>query len=125
VATEGKVGESYNIGGNNEKQNIEVVTRICKILEQFYPSKNNKNLNLLETNILNYQDLITFVDDRPGHDMRYAIDSSKIKKDLNWVPKETFETALNKTVEWYLNNLDWCKKIQDNNYEKKRLGILK
>ena len=125
VATQGKVGESYNIGGNNEKQNIEVVTKICKILEQFYPARNNKNLNLLETNILNYQDLITFVDDRPGHDMRYAIDSSKIKKDLNWVPKETFETALNKTVEWYLNNLDWCTKIQNNNHERKRLGILK
>lgn len=125
IATKGRVGETYNIGGNNEKQNIEVVKKICQILNQLYPIKKNKNFNLLKSNVLNYQDLITFVDDRPGHDIRYAIDTGKIKKEFNWIPKETFKTALHKTIKWYLNNLDWCKKIQNNNYERKRLGILK
>jgi dTDP-glucose 4,6-dehydratase len=125
IAMKGSVGETYNIGGNNEKQNIDVVKEICKILNRLYPIKKNKNFDLSKSNVLNYQDLITFVDDRPGHDMRYAIDSTKIKKKFNWMPKETFETALFKTVDWYLNNLEWCKKIQNKNYQRERLGILK
>jgi dTDP-glucose 4,6-dehydratase len=125
IATKGRVGETYNIGGNNEKQNIEVVKKICQILNQLHPIKKNKNFDLLKSNVLNYQDLITFVDDRPGHDKRYAIDTGKIKKEFDWMPKETFQSALHKTIKWYLNNLDWCKKIQNKNYQRERLGILK
>ncbi|HBA3838361.1 TPA: dTDP-glucose 4,6-dehydratase, partial [Escherichia coli] len=91
VVTEGKIGETYNIGGHNEKANIDVVKTICSILEELVPNKPN--------NIENYSDLITYVTDRPGHDLRYAIDATKIKNELNWVPDETFETGLRKTVE--------------------------
>ncbi|EGJ7492827.1 dTDP-glucose 4,6-dehydratase, partial [Escherichia coli] len=100
VVTEGKIGETYNIGGHNEKANIDVVKTICSILEELVPNKPN--------NIENYSDLITYVTDRPGHDLRYAIDATKIKNELNWVPDETFETGLRKTVEWYLKNSEWC-----------------
>ena len=105
VATKGKVGETYNIGGYNEKQNIEVVKNICLILDELVPYKD------FSSNFSNYGSLITFVNDRPGHDMRYAIDASKIKKDLGWEPKETFETGIRKTVKWYLDNQMWCKNI--------------
>ena len=110
VVTEGKVGETYNIGGHNEKQNIEVVHAICDILQELRPQERN------------YQDLIASVKDRPGHDMRYAIDASKIQKELGWAPEETFETGLRKTVQWYLNNLDWCQRVQDGSYQRERLG---
>ncbi len=113
VVTEGIVGETYNIGGHNEKQNIEVVKTICKILDELQPHINTEP----------YESLITFVKDRPGHDLRYAIDASKIKNDLDWVPKETFETGIRKTVEWYLNNLDWCRRVQDGSYQGERLGV--
>lgn len=108
VATMGKVGETYNIGGNNEKQNIEVVRAICKILEDLAPNK--------PVNVKKYEDLITYVEDRLGHDVRYAIDASKIRNDLGWVPAETFETGLRKTVEWYLNNEGWWKRILNGSY---------
>ena len=104
VATEGKVGQTYNIGGNNEKKNIEVVKTICTLLEEFIPVKNSS------LNISSYESLITFVDDRPGHDMRYALDNSKIQKELGWSPKETFESGIRKTVKWFLENQDWLKK---------------
>lgn len=110
VATEGKVGETYNIGGHNEKQNIEVVTTICDILDELVPTNSS------------YKDLITYVEDRPGHDMRYAIDSTKIKKDLGWVPEETFESGIRKTVQWYLDNQEWCQRVQDGSYQRERLG---
>ena len=97
VATKGSLGETYNIGGYNEKKNIEVVESICSILEELAPDK-PKNINY-------YKDLISFVSDRPGHDLRYAIDASKITNDLDWRPNETFDTGLYKTVSWYLNNL--------------------
>lgn len=112
VVTEGIVGETYNIGGHNEKQNIEVVKTICQILDELQPQDNAQP----------YENLITFVKDRPGHDLRYAIDASKIAKELNWTPVETFESGIRKTVEWYLDNLDWCRRVQDGSYQGERLG---
>nr|WP_282552666.1 dTDP-glucose 4,6-dehydratase [Providencia stuartii] len=109
VVTEGKVGETYNIGGHNEKANIDVVKTICNILEELVPNKPN--------NIQSYSDLITYVTDRPGHDLRYAIDATKIKNELNWVPAETFETGLRKTVEWYLANNEWVEHIKSGSYQ--------
>tara|TARA_R110001583_G_scaffold192734_1_gene359655 strand:+ start:7226 stop:8302 length:1077 start_codon:yes stop_codon:yes gene_type:complete len=111
VVTEGKVGETYNIGGHNEKQNLEVVQTICTILDVLVP-KNNP-----------YADQITYVTDRPGHDRRYAIDASKMSKELNWTPVETFETGLRKTIQWYLDNQLWCQHVQDGSYQRERLGI--
>ena len=113
VVTEGVVGETYNIGGHNEKQNIEVVKMICKILDELKPESTGQK----------YETLITFVKDRPGHDLRYAIDAAKIEKELGWTPQETFETGIRKTVEWYLNNLDWCHRVQDGSYQRERLGV--
>lgn len=100
VATEGKSGETYNIGGNNERKNIDVVRTICDILDKVVAQKPG--------NISHFADLITFVTDRPGHDLRYAIDAAKIQRDLGWVPQETFESGIEKTVHWYLNNQTWC-----------------
>ena len=113
VVTEGEVGETYNIGGHNEKQNIEVVKTICKILDELKPQANGQA----------YESLITFVKDRPGHDLRYAIDATKIQNELGWTPTETFETGIRKTVQWYLNNLDWCHRVQDGSYQRERLGV--
>lgn len=114
VVTEGKVGETYNIGGHNEKRNIEVVQSLCELLEELAPQK--------PVGVNSYSDLITFVEDRPGHDLRYAIDASKIHRELGWVPDETFETGLSKTVQWYLSNMDWCRHVQDGSYQRERLG---
>jgi dTDP-glucose 4,6-dehydratase len=111
VIKQGKHGETYNIGGHNEKQNIEVVHTICDILQQLRPQD------------AQYRDLITHVKDRPGHDQRYAIDASKIERELGWIPEETFESGLRKTVEWYLNNLEWCNRVQDGSYRRERLGV--
>jgi dTDP-glucose 4,6-dehydratase len=111
VVTEGKPGETYNIGGHNEKQNIEVVHNICDILQELRPQERS------------YRDLIINVKDRPGHDMRYAIDASKIQKELGWAPEETFETGIRKTVHWYLNNFAWCQRVQDGSYQRERLGV--
>lgn len=116
VVTEGKVGETYNIGGHNEKQNIDVVHTICELLDELQPAKN--------LSIKSYKELITFVKDRPGHDIRYAIDASKIKRELGWVPEETFESGIRKTVEWYLANLQWAHRVQDGSYQRERLGII-
>ncbi|WP_372409869.1 dTDP-glucose 4,6-dehydratase [Acinetobacter radioresistens] len=113
VVTEGVVGETYNIGGHNEKQNIEVVKTICKILDELKPQVNGQA----------YESLITFVKDRPGHDLRYAIDATKIQNELGWTPTETFETGIRKTVQWYLNNLDWCHRVLDGSYQRERLGV--
>lgn len=111
VATQGKVGETYNIGGHNEKQNIEVVHAICELLDELNPRSEG-----------GYKDLITTVQDRPGHDMRYAIDASKIQHELGWVPQETFESGMRKTVLWYLENQAWCQRVQDGSYQRERLG---
>lgn len=113
VVTEGKIGETYNIGGHNEKQNIEVVKTICHILNELKPQANGQP----------YESLITFVKDRPGHDLRYAIDASKIANELNWTPTETFDSGIRKTVEWYLNNMEWCSRVQDGTYQRERLGV--
>jgi dTDP-glucose 4,6-dehydratase len=110
VATTGEIGETYNIGGHNEKQNIDVVKTICTILDEVKP-KTTK-----------YADQITYVTDRPGHDMRYAIDASKIQKELGWTPQETFESGIKKTVEWYLDNQAWCNHVQNGSYQRDRLG---
>lgn len=109
VVTEAKVGETYNIGGHNEQKNIDVVKAICELLEELAPNK--------PAGIGQYLDLITYVTDRPGHDLRYAIDASKIQKDLGWVPQESFETGLRKTVEWYLTNQEWVQHIQSGEYQ--------
>ncbi|CDT25152.1 dTDP-glucose 4,6-dehydratase [Vibrio gigantis] len=114
VVTEGEVGETYNIGGHNEKANIEVVKTICSLLEEFVPNK--------PKGVEQYQDLITYVTDRPGHDVRYAIDASKIERELGWTPEESFETGIRKTVEWYLNNKQWWGRVLDGSYSMERLG---
>ena len=116
VVSEGQVGETYNIGGHNEQKNIDVVRGICALLEELAPQK--------PEGLEHFEDLITFVKDRPGHDLRYAIDASKIERELGWVPQETFETGLRKTVQWYLNNLEWCRRVQDGSYQRERLGAL-
>jgi dTDP-glucose 4,6-dehydratase len=117
VATSGRRGETYNIGGHNEKKNIDVVHFICSELEKIAPQ--------YKINIKHYSELITFVKDRPGHDVRYAIDASKIYKDLGWKPKETFESGISKTIQWYLDNSWWYQKILDGTYKMQRIGDLK
>ena len=110
VAQQGAIGDTYNIGGHNEKQNIEVVHTLCDILQELVPQERS------------YRELITYVTDRPGHDVRYAIDAAKIERELGWKPAETFETGLRKTVEWYLNNKDWWQRVQNGSYQGERLG---
>lgn len=115
VVTTGEVGETYNIGGHNEKANIDVVKTICALLEERVPNKPD--------GIKQYQDLITYVKDRPGHDVRYAIDASKIARELGWKPQETFESGIRKTVEWYLTHREWWSRVQDGSYARERLGM--
>ncbi len=122
VATKGTAGETYNIGGHNEKTNINVVKTICKLLEEIVPITTSRH-SCESRNLVDYKDLITFVKDRPGHDLRYAIDASKIEKQLGWKPQETFESGIRKTVEWYLNNKEWWSRVQDGSYSRERLGI--
>ena len=115
VLCEGKNGETYNVGGNNEKTNLEVVQTICSLLDELVQEK--------PRNGITYRDLITFVDDRPGHDIRYAIDSSKILRELRWEPEETFETGLRKTVQWFLDNHDWWERVMSGAYRLDRIGV--
>ena len=111
VVTEGQVGETYNIGGHNEQKNLHVVESICALLDELQPRAEGF-----------YKEQISFVADRPGHDLRYAIDASKIERELGWKPTETFDSGLRKTVLWYLDNLDWCRRVQDGSYQRERLG---
>lgn len=113
VLANGMVGETYNIGGRNEKRNIDVVREICALLDELQPDSPH----------VPHENLITYVTDRPGHDQRYAIDADKIGRDLGWVPRETFESGIRKTVVWYLENQDWCKRVQDGSYQRQRLGL--
>lgn len=115
VVTTGEVGETYNIGGHNEKANIDVVKTICALLDERVPNK--------PEGVRQYQDLITYVKDRPGHDVRYAIDASKIARELDWKPQETFESGIRKTVEWYLTHREWWSRVQDGSYARERLGM--
>lgn len=112
VLRNGQIGETYNIGGNCEMQNIEIVKTICRILDKSQPREDQKS----------YMDQITFVTDRPGHDFRYAMDITKINRELGWKPKENFESGIRKTIEWYLNNRQWWKNIQSGKYDQERLG---
>lgn len=112
VLTNGKPGETYNVGGHNEKKNIDVVNTICSTLDKLSPKPSGES----------YKSQITFVTDRPGHDFRYAIDASKIDKELGWKPQETFETGMLKTIQWYIENISWCEAVTKNNYELERLG---
>jgi dTDP-glucose 4,6-dehydratase len=116
VLDKGNPGETYNVGGNNTKTNLEVVIEICNLLDKLVPAN--------QLAIKNYKDLIEFVEDRPGHDKCYAIDSSKIRKKLNFIPNETFDSGLKKTVEWYLTNIRWCNSVLDGSYKGERLGKL-
>lgn len=111
VLQTGKLGETYNIGGHNEKKNIDVVTTICRTLDELRPKSSGR-----------YEDQISYVTDRPGHDFRYAIDAGKIKRDLGWIPEETFESGIRKTIQWYLDNVAWCEAVTKNNYDFGRLG---
>jgi len=112
VLETGKLGETYNIGGHNEKNNLEVVKTICALLDKLVP----------DSPYTPHEELITYVTDRPGHDVRYAIDADKIAKDLGWLPEETFETGIEKTIHWYLDNAEWCQHVQDGSYQRERLG---
>jgi dTDP-glucose 4,6-dehydratase len=120
VVTVGVVGETYNIGGHNEKKNIEVVQTLCAILDELKPI--SENPAFATSSFTNYSELISFVKDRPGHDVRYAIDASKIDKELGWVPEESFDTGIRKTVEWYLNNENWWKRVLSGEYQLERIG---
>ncbi len=115
VINEGRVGDTYNIGGHNEKTNLDVVKTICQILDELKPDH--------PAGIERYEDLISFVKDRPGHDMRYAIDASKIQQQLGWTPKQTFDSGIRETVQWYLQNSQWCSNVQDGSYQRQRLGL--
>jgi len=135
VVTKGRVGETYNIGGNNERTNLELVQSLCRLMDELHPQDakfesqvssssqslaSNSNSELEQQ--LGYERLITFVTDRPGHDMRYAIDPTKIRDELGWEPKEDFESGFRKTVLWYLNNQDWWQNILSGDYQLDRLG---
>lgn len=111
VVTQGLVGETYNIGGHNEKKNLDVVHTICDLLDEIVPKEGT------------YRDQIMYVADRPGHDRRYAIDAAKISDELGWKPQETFESGILKTINWYLNNAEWCRRVQDGSYQRERLGL--
>lgn len=116
VVSHGQVGETYNIGGHNEKRNLEVVETICDLLDELVPRTDDRGQGR------SYRELITFVKDRPGHDRRYAIDASKIQRELGWVPQESFESGIRKTVQWYLSNRDWWQRVLSGAYQLDRLG---
>ena len=111
VLEHGHVGETYNIGGHNEQRNLDVVRSICQLLDEWHPRATR------------YEEQIVHVPDRPGHDIRYAIDAGKIERELGWTPRETFDSGLRKTVRWYLDNRDWCDRVSTGKYQRERLGV--
>ena len=119
VLAKGRAGEKYNIGGGNQRTNLEIVDRICEALEELRPAASNRALK----GAASYRALRTFVPDRPGHDRRYAIDASKIARELGWRPHRTFENGLRETARWYLDHRDWCEQIQAGRYDRQRLGL--
>ena len=118
VLAEGRVGEKYNVGGGNERTNLEIVDRVCDALEAVSPARANPALRGKA-----YSDLKTFVPDRPGHDRRYAIDAGKIRRELGWAPRHTFEEGIAQTVRWYVEHRDWCEQVQQGRYDRSRLGL--
>ncbi|NIF24556.1 dTDP-glucose 4,6-dehydratase [Candidatus Pantoea multigeneris] len=116
VVSSGKVGETYNIGGHNERRNLDVVETLCDLLDELAEDRR-------PVGIASYRELITFVTDRPGHDQRYAIDASKIERELGWTPAETFESGMRSTVSWFLNHESWWRNILDGSYRAERLGL--
>ncbi len=122
VMSHGRPGEKYNVGGNSEKTNLEVVQTLCRQLQKIFPASGNPAL--LKKGLSDYSNLVSFVKDRPGHDRRYAIDATKIRLELGWKPRHSFETGMEATVRWYLGHLDWCRKVQEGNYRRQRLGLL-
>jgi dTDP-glucose 4,6-dehydratase len=121
VLQQGRVGESYNIGGHNERTNLQVIERLCAILEELLPAATNGVL--AQQRIGSYASLKTLVPDRPGHDRRYAIDSTKIRQELDWQPQYDFDAGLRRTIRWYLDHRDWCEAIQAGHYQRQRLGL--
>jgi dTDP-glucose 4,6-dehydratase len=115
VLAAGRIGQSYNIGAHNEKTNLELVNELCFLLDELRPRESGKS----------YRELVQFVQDRPGHDRRYAIDAAKLTEELGWAPQESFESALRETVQWYLANLSWCERIRDGSYQGERLGVIR
>ena len=113
VLEQGRIGETYNIGGHNEKTNLEVVKTICALLDEFVPDSPHRP----------HEQLITYVEDRPGHDLRYAIDAQKIESELGWKPTETFESGIRETIRWYIDNPEWSRHVQDGSYQRQRLGV--
>jgi dTDP-glucose 4,6-dehydratase len=126
VLRKGRVGEKYNVGGGNERTNLEVVDRLCDALDELRPPSNEVLPGLKgrhARDMRSYRDLKTFVPDRPGHDRRYAIDAAKIRRELGWTPRRTFEEGLKETVRWYLDRQDWCEAVQAGRYDRERLGL--
>jgi len=118
VLERGRLGEKYNIGGGNERTNLQVVDRICEVLDEIQPARSNAALSGRT-----YRDLKTFVVDRPGHDRRYAIDAGKIRRELDWAPTKSFEDGLAETAGWYVAHRDWCREVQSGRYDRERLGV--
>ena len=121
----GRTGETYNIGGENEQPNIRIVNRVCEVLEELYPLKENTFIRDLGQGIGSYKELITYVKDRPGHDRRYAINCDKLKRELGWKPGISFEEGIRETVRWYLDHPQWINRVTSGAYQRERLGLLR